>query len=268
MDLNKAVAEVDSMLDREISYRGAGGVEELLASLKARARLDTCIGSIEETTYSLRRKQRRLSDLPPLDVVRWAQTVLCMPNLVFLELDTTGLYQEAKIIRVTVLDGVGACLLDLFARTSNPIPQNIERITGITNQDLQSKGQDIISVLGQLQEVLTGKYVLSYNLDFDTEKLQEAAARLEIEPTHFIGEDLMLQATRYFVTQRYPRLETVCQQIGKPLPAQPGQISIDRAKGQIALIHAIANAVTTAQPATTPPVDIDNNDDDLDEHPF
>jgi DNA polymerase III alpha subunit (gram-positive type) len=73
-----------------------------------------------------------------------------MPNLVFLELDTTGLYGDAEIIRVVVLDAQGNPLLDRYARPSRPLSLSIASITGIINEQLRAQSipiQDVISIV-------------------------------------------------------------------------------------------------------------------------
>ncbi|GLV56329.1 hypothetical protein KDH_31700 [Dictyobacter sp. S3.2.2.5] len=192
-----------------------------------------------------------------------------MPNLAFLELDTTGVYESAEIIRALVLDRDGNTLLDLYAQPTTTLNANIERITGITSQDIIAKGQPVQTVIEQLRTVLQGKYVLSYNLDFDIGKLQEATTRLDIEPLTFVAEDLMEHAMKYYSLRSYPKLEGLCRRIGSPLPEQPHQTAFHRAEGQLALLKAIANVVTDAQPPTASPIAAEDTDaDTIDEHPF
>ncbi len=79
-----------------------------------------------------------------------------------------------------------------------------------------------------------------------------------------IGDDLMQQAMRYFAIQSYPKLETLCQRIGHPLPPHPQQTAFDRANGQRALLQAMASAVVDMPAFETE----GEEDEDLDAHPF
>ncbi|HYU71638.1 MAG TPA: hypothetical protein VEL31_03065, partial [Ktedonobacteraceae bacterium] len=71
-------------------------------------------------------------------------------------------------------------------------------------------------------------------------------------------------------------LAGICERIGHPLPARPNQTSVERAKGQVHVMRAIANAVTDVRPSKTSEAptdldgDLDDNDlsDDLESHPF
>jgi DNA polymerase III epsilon subunit-like protein len=167
-----------------------------------------------------------------------------MPNLVFLELDTTGLSLDAEIIHALVLDASGAVLLSVYARPSEPMSANIAHITGITNDVLGERGVSIAELIALVRDTLKGKYVLSYNLHFDANKLSETTTRLRQENIPIIGDDLMQQAMHYFGTSSYPKLELLCSSIGHPLPEHPHQLALDRARGQLALLNALATVVT------------------------
>jgi DNA polymerase III alpha subunit (gram-positive type) len=166
-----------------------------------------------------------------------------MPNLVFLELDTTGLHDDAEIIRAVVLNTRGQVIMDLFARPSQPITDSILSIAGITAEQINSQGIPARDLLQQLQEILTGKYLLSYNLDFDRGKLKGAARRQQLNEIQIIGEDLMIRTMHYFSLTNYPRLDALCERIGYPLPKQPHQTAIDRARGQSALLNAMTDVI-------------------------
>jgi DNA polymerase III epsilon subunit-like protein len=116
-------------------------------------------------------------------------------------------------------------------------------ITGIDPVELRRATYDLDDVLSQLRSTLQGTYVLSYNLGFDVGKLREATQRKQLPEIVIVGEDLMAQAMRYFNQSSYPKLEILCQSIGQSLPPQPTQNAIDRAKGQISLLTAIADVV-------------------------
>jgi hypothetical protein len=67
---------------------------------------------------------------------------------------------------------------------------------------------------------------------------------LKQENIPIIGDDLMQQAMHYFGTSSYPKLELLCSSIGHPLPEHPHQLALDRARGQLALLNALATVVT------------------------
>ncbi|GHO82994.1 3'-5' exonuclease [Dictyobacter formicarum] len=273
MDLRDTVnilASVNQTLEQVKATEPVHSVDQLIEHHQLRKNLQAKLRQLDTALQALYQLAHSLPTIPPFEVVRWAQNILAMPNLAFLELDTTGLYESAEIIRALVLDRGGNTLLDLYAQSpTRALNADIERITGITTQDLIAKGQPIQVVIEQLRTVLHGKYVLSYNLDFDAGKLQEATTRLGIESLTFIGEDLMEHAMKYYSLRSYPKLEVLCRRIGSPLPEQLHQTAFHRAEGQLALLKAIANVVTDAQPTTSPPTAVEDTDaETLDEHPF
>ncbi|GCE06149.1 exonuclease domain-containing protein [Dictyobacter aurantiacus] len=265
MELNVDIQGIRTLIDQEAVRGSVKNVDDLHCRLSYRSGIESQLECVESEIRKLRRAAQQLPKLPPLSIVRWAQAVQLMPNLVFLELDTTGLYEDAEIIRAVVLDKDGVSLLDLYAQPSKPIAPSIEHFTGIDASHLAAHATRIEDVLAQLEATLKGKYVLSYNLDFDTGKLSEATARLNREPISIIGADMMHYATSYYAASTYLKLETVCQRIGSPLPQHPHQTALDRGKGQIALLNAMANAITDMK---ADPPDTDDDSSDLDEHPF
>jgi len=215
--------------------------------------------------------KHRLPALPPLIHILWAQAVQSFPNLAFLEVDTTGLSADAEVIRVVVLDAQGRAVLDQFIKPSRRLTAEISSITGISHQDIE-QAPAITQVWDHIRDALRGKYLLSYNLDFDMGKLKETAGRPNLEKITLIGECLMQRAMFYFDVTSYPKLETLCRRIGHPLPEQPGQTALDRARGQIGLLDAMASAITgtisAASPGTGSDVDREDEPVDLADLPF
>ena len=162
-------------------------------------------------------------------------------------------------------------VLDQFVQPSQPFTTHISRINGISHQDVE-QAPLIPQVWERLREAIQGRYVLSYNLDFDMGKLKETARGHHLEDLTIIGECLMQRAMLYFDVTSYPKLETLCRRIGHPLPEQPGQTALDKARGQIDLFEAMANAITgtisAASPSTGNDVDREDEPVDLDDLPF
>ncbi|GCE04231.1 3'-5' exonuclease [Dictyobacter aurantiacus] len=257
-----------SLLNQE---RGLGPVrqmDDLQARLQRRGMIMQQLRQLEEAVRDAQRQLRTLPQLPPLKCIQWAQAIQSLPNLVFLEVDTTGLYEDAEIIRLVVMSIRGNILLDRLVTPSRPISRQIATITGIEQGELQVAGIPITDALAQLRQAIRGTYLLSYNLEFDECKLREAVQRHQLDDITIIGEDLMTRAMSYLQLSSYPKLEHLCKQIGQPLPPQPLQTALDRAHGQIAVLYAMANAALTA-PGTPIVQSSDTDDDDeRDEHPF
>ena len=108
--------------------------------------------------------------------------------------------------------------------------------------------------------------MLSYNLPFDLDKLRQNAERCGVEPVALIGECLMQRSQQYFRQYSYPKLADLCRHIGFPLPDHPQQNAWDRARGQIHLVEAMSQGITTGcgEPERR---DVDDGDED-EEPPF
>ncbi|GCE18673.1 hypothetical protein [Dictyobacter kobayashii] len=255
------------LLDQERALGPVRRMEDLQARLQRRAMIAQHLQQLEEELQRVRKQSRTLPALPPLKIIQWAHAVRSMTNLVFLEVDTTGLYEDAEIIRLMVMNIHGASLLDCLVTPSRPLSRSIENITGLTNAEIEAAGVPIVDAFAQLRHVLHGAYVLSYNLDFDEGKLREAAQRHQFDAITIIGDDLMTRAMNYLQLSSYPKLEHLCQQIGQPLPLLPHQTALDRAHGQIAILNAMADVALTV-PGTTIPQNTDPDEEEGDEHPF
>ncbi|GHO85584.1 3'-5' exonuclease [Dictyobacter formicarum] len=233
--------------------RGLGPVrhmDDLQARLQRRSAIARQIQQWEEALRLVQKQSRMLTPLPPLKVIHWARAVQAMPNLVFLEVDTTGLHEDAEIVRLVVLNLREETLLDCLVTPTQQLSRQMVTITGITNVEIKAKGVPVAQALAQLRRVIHGAYVLSYNLEFDVSKLRESVHRHHLDEITIIGEDLMERAMSYLHLSSYPKLEGLCQQLGQPLPPQPHQTALDRARGQIAVLNAIAD-VAFASPASS-----------------
>ncbi|MBO0779048.1 MAG: 3'-5' exonuclease [Ktedonobacteraceae bacterium] len=268
MTIATTVTTLQALLDDERQAQAVRGVADLLDRHARRSTIRRLLQELETTHQALQQQLWRLPPLPPLEIVRWAQTVQAMPNLAFLEVDITGLH-DADIIRLLVLTGQGKILLDCYVKPSQPINAQISHITGITQQELDQAGIALDEALARLEQTLHGRYILSYHLDFDQRQLSEAARRAHRPALSLVGECLMQRAMQYDAVSSYPKLEALCQRIGQPLPPQPHQTALDRARGQAELLDAMANVLhqASAPLITRPPVNEDG-ETDLDDQPF
>lgn len=268
MGFDAIFTAMQDLLLREQLAGPVNGLQDLAGREKRRAALKRHLDYVNSHIQQFRTQVHDLPALPSATVVRWAQAVQALPNLVFLEIDTTGLQNDAEIIHTLVLDAAGSVLMDVYAKAPQPLSTAMERLTGIAQEELTKQGIPLNALIDQVRNTLSGKYVLSYNLPFDARQLKEATARLEQTEITIIGEDLMKWAMAFFGISSYPKLEGLCRRIGHPLPEHPNQTALDRARGQQALLNAIANAITGV-PSSPIDTTTDSEGDDTDEeHPF
>ncbi len=67
-----------------------------------------------------------------------------------------------------------------------------------------------------------------------------------------------MEASRTYFHAAYPKLATVCAQVGFPLPDHPDQDAFDRVRGQIHLLEAMAQGITDVP---TPEEAVSQDDD-------
>lgn len=261
-DVQSLVTSLETLLKEEETAQPIHQLSDLNTSITRRSQIAHTYEVLSSHVRELRRRMNALPRLAPLGVVHWAQAVQAFPNLVYLEVDTDGLQSDADILRLVLLDHRGETLYDQLVKPKHhPISAQITTITGITSQNLEH-APALTEIWAEFSKIITGKYVLSFNLEFDTGKLEECATRYQLTPLTLIGDCLMLQAGKHYDSEaRYLKLASLCARIGFPLPEQPVQTALDRAQGQMRLLAAMAQGITdVAAP--------DDGLGDLDEHPF
>lgn len=260
-DFDAQVTVIETLLTAEETSQPVLHFEEFMFHRTQRATLTQAYQSLSAQLGELRRRMNALPRLAPVDIVQWAHAVQAFPNLVFLEIDTDGLYSDADILRLVLLDHQGEILYDQLVKPKHPISAQLSSITGITSQMLEY-APSLSEIWTEFSVVIAGKYVLSFNLAFDAGKLIECATRYHLAPLTVIGDCLMIQAGKYYDSEsRYLKLASLCSRIGHSLPEQPLQTAHDRAQGQRHVLEAMAQGITDVQAP---------NDDlgEIDEHPF
>lgn len=93
---------------------------------------------------------------------------------VVLDVETTGLEQNAQIVEICIIDSAGTPLLNTLVKPSIPVPAEASEIHGITDTDLVNAPAwpDIHS---EVCRILTNRPVLAYNADFDATCVQYMA---------------------------------------------------------------------------------------------
>ncbi len=176
--------------------------------------------------------------LPPSIFFEWAKQLLEKPDLAFLEIDTTGLFEDDEIVRILLLDRSGKPLFDTFICGDQEITDEISRITGISVAELET-APTLVEAWEDIRRAFQGKYIISFNLEFDRGMLETAAGRYGLEMFRVSGECLMKRAMLYSRSYSYAKLSDLCAYIGEPLPDYPYRMALHRAQGQIAVLKAI-----------------------------
>lgn len=231
------------------------------------------IAGLASAHIHLMNRLRRLPTLPPPDLVEWAEAALQMQNLSFLVLETTGVNDDADILRVLIADSDGETRFDRLVRPVRWQYAN-SAYTGLVQEEIDNSPL-LSESWPEIRKALTGRYVLAFNLPFVQERLRENAHHHNLPPITLIGADLQFQAQQYWMTTYTPKLITLCKTLGLSLPSPAP--APDRARGQLAILRAMSLGITSihthdeareAEPEPTDPLgDLEEITLD-DEHPF
>ena len=250
-DITKHYEAITSLLSTE---EAAPPVSRLADWETQQVRRAALTEHIQQLELAVAQVQRRLTTLPTLarpEQVLWAQALIAFPNLAFLEVDTDGLYADADILRIALVDQSGAVRYDQVVQPRRPLSPHMAHLTGIT-AEMVASAPTLAEVWRspQFRAAFIGRYTLSFNLAFDSGKLSESAVRYGLPELPLVGDCLMLRAQEYFGASHYPKLADLCERLGAPLPPHPQQDALDRARGQVHLLRMMAQGITHV--STTP----------------
>jgi len=92
-------------------------------------------------------------------------------DYLLLDTETTGLGSDAEICQIAIINSKGETLLDTLVKPVKPIPAEATAIHGITNEDV-AEAQPFSG--RQVYDIISGKHVVVYNADYDSEMLYRA----------------------------------------------------------------------------------------------
>jgi DNA polymerase III epsilon subunit-like protein len=278
--MDQSISIIKEILSAEREAGRCNSLDDLVSRKLQRDIITKLWTELQKELTQLKTDIDSLPFLPLYEQIAWAQTVLAMPALRFLEIDTTGLERVDEICRISLVDGIGRVTDDFFIHPAHrQLSNEASHKNGLKAADLEHAPL-LSDVWGEIAGALHGTYVLSINQDWDRERLKEAAERNALPTICLVGECLQRRATQYYNKEYYLSLDKLCARVGHPLPEPPAQTSIDRAVGQYHFLKAMAQGVTDVQPPKPPqaqqaPTSVYDNtiDDtdalgDLDDHPF
>ncbi len=131
---------------------------------------------------------------------QWARDMLAMPDLRILDIETTGLDDDAEVIEIGVIDGQGNVLLDTYIKPTRPIvettyeawdddeqnwhespPLTAFGVNGITNAMVET-APTFPEIWEQLRPLIADKPIVAYNAEFDRRMLRQNRIRHGLRP--------------------------------------------------------------------------------------
>ncbi len=277
ISLDQTLDKLRGVLSVEQEQRKINGLVEITGHKIRRNAIQKYLADIEAELEPVRQAIKTFPSLPNESEIQWAQAICAMPveMVRLLEIESTGLSEQDEMVRLTTVDLTGTVQDDLFFKPSRPMSAEASASNGLTDVMLQY-APPLRDMWELIRAALYGKYVLSFSQQFDRKKLQEAAARHQLPPIVFVGDDLQTHATHYYNGEYSLRLAEVCERVGHPLESNS---AIHRARGQCAILKALAEGITDVRPpkkpdaqtsstSTSTSVDDGLSEQFLDEHPF
>lgn len=101
-------------------------------------------------------------------------------DYLILDTETTGLYDEAEIVSIAIIDSQGKALLNTLVQPRYPIPANATAIHGITDEMVASAPL-WDAVWNDVVELLDGKHVIVYNVAYDVQLLYQSSELCDVD---------------------------------------------------------------------------------------
>lgn len=105
---------------------------------------------------------------------------------VVIDTETTGLDSTAEIIEISIIDFFGNILVNTLVKPTGLICPNATKIHGIGYEEVKN-APTWPEVLPVIQQALTGKLGVIYNLDFDIRMMFQSCAPWKITPAQNFG---------------------------------------------------------------------------------
>lgn len=91
-------------------------------------------------------------------------------NCIVLDTETTGLGDDAEVVEISLIDASGAVLLDTLVKPSKPIPEEVTKIHGITNE-MVANAPTWADIHDEFISIITNRVVVIYNAQYDVRVL-------------------------------------------------------------------------------------------------
>ena len=91
---------------------------------------------------------------------------------IFLDTETTGLDETAEIVEIGIIDINGEPLLETFIKPHNPIPKEVTKIHGITNE-MVNDAPYWSEIHEQFCNIIKGRTLIIYNRSYDVRLIDQ-----------------------------------------------------------------------------------------------
>jgi hypothetical protein len=244
--ISTEILELATAIEAEAATQPKGPTDIAVAQQRRDALKDR-LGKMRVTATAFDTALNKLQ-LPPPELMVWAQSILDLDNAAILEIDTTSTAYDADVIRVLLLSVSGDVLFDRILR--NASGESNQHHTGIA-PDTLAQAQPIADTWPAVIAELRKYYLVAFGMVFDVDRLANQNTRLGAPPYRLFTEDLQPNLTQYFRSDYYTKLETVAAKVGCMLPEKPQRDALDRARATLAILKAVAEGFIKSTETTT-----------------
>lgn len=111
------------------------------------------------------------------EIVQWAQDLFALPTFCILDTETTGLYEDAEIVEIAIINRDGEKLLNQLVKPSKRIPNDAIDIHGINNDEVKD-APTFKTVWPKVRKILKEHQpIVIYNADFDKRMLTQSCQK-------------------------------------------------------------------------------------------
>lgn len=276
-DFNRQIASVNDLLAIEkAAGRKINGLEAIEEHRRRHDEIRHQWNEIQAQLKPITNRIEVLPILPSQEIIEWAQSVKAMDSLRFLEVDTSGIGDNDKIVRITLANQYGKPLFDqLIHPESAQMSEKASLRNGLTD-DMLADAPALVEVWPRIQRAFRGAYILAFNLEWDIKTLKTAAEQHGVAPLPIIGECLQRRCTAYYRKEYYLDLPKVAERMGHSLERWDAPF---RLSTQYAILDGMSHGITDVnvpkELVYQEPVNIANTNNDpddglsdLDDHPF
>ncbi len=144
----------------------------------------------------------------------------------FIDTETTGTGSQAEVIEIALVDNAGLLLFNSLVRPKGKIEPDATAIHSITSADVQNE-RAWEEVWPQVEPLMAGRYICTYNSDFDLRLLKQSHQRAWLKWT--IPDSRFLCVMKLYArfhgqwdpirrTHKWHKLEEAGRQSGISLP--------------------------------------------------
>ncbi len=164
-------------------------------------------------------------------------------NTLILDTETTGLGSSAEICEISIIDGLGNVVFDSLIKPLNPIPEDVIKIHGITNE-MVADAPSFSVVFTDMVNATYGKTIVIYNKHFDIKMLKQVANMAGISAVHFeLMEKDGICAMRYYSEfknqAKWSKLTDACINMGIDISQFQAHRALEDCKMTLELIRCM-----------------------------